>query len=283
MKQYWETLFFSSLIVVALLLFQLTRSELNNKQLAKKQRALVGQIAVMSKEPVRPDSAGGKSGDRQYAESNGALKSLANAETDSWRKRREPFLQGNALRVAWTRYHEAIAKLNLPHDKQAQLLSVLRDREESWIDAKEAATSLGIGDPQEFRQALAAARISMNDKIVALVGDSGLDMLDNSAASMTQETIISGGVGADLAMDGIPLTPEQETGLAQVFADVSKQFPKASAYESIIQQRADGEFAVLDKAAAILTADQMADLKSYIEWANQRAIVLAERPRYPPD
>jgi len=146
-----------------------------------------------------------------------------------------------------------MAKLNLTHEKQVQLLDLLRDREEGWFDAKEAAISLGIGDPQELNQALAAARNSMSEKIAALI------------------------------MDGIPLTPEQETGLAQICADVSKQFPTGSTSGSNPQQSANSEAAVLEKAAAILTPDQMADLKVYIDWSNQRATILADRPRYPTD
>ena len=275
--------FFGSLILVALLSFRLVRSKLENDQLTEKQKTLAGQIAAVSKRPVKRDSAETKSAGKQKTESSGDNKLAPSLEADSWRKRREAFRHRDVLRVAWFRYHEAMAKLNLTHEKQVQLLDLLRDREEGWFDAKEAAISLGIGDPQEINQALAAARNSMSEKIAALIGDSGLETLDSSLVLKAQEGAISGGVGADLAMDGIPLTPEQETGLAQICADVSKQFPTGSTSGSNPQQSANSEAAVLEKAAAILTPDQMADLKVYIDWSNQRATILADRPRYPTD
>lgn len=86
-------------------------------------------------------------------------------------------------------------------------------------------------------------------------------------------------------MDGIPLTPEQKTGVAQIYDDVSKQMPAAPAEGSdpsipeMLKQQAERESAILGSAAAILTPEQLAVLKSSIEWSNERARFYAESRR----
>lgn len=286
MNRLRKTLFAGAVILAAVLVFRLMGVTRENRQLAERQRTLVGRNAAAGGKPGTPGSPGSDpgAGPGPGSAAAGSARTGVGPDAEARRRRYDEFRHRDIIRVAWIRYHEAIAKLNLPHEKQAQLLELLRDREEGWFDAKEAALPVGMMDnPLELKQALADARNTLSGKIASLIGDSGLEALDTALALKAQQTEIEGGVGADLAMDGFPLTPEQETALAQIYTDVSRQTPVRSAEGSDpaapgmpVQQ--DGEAAVLERASAILTPEQMGGLKAYIDWSGQRAKVLSERP-----
>jgi hypothetical protein len=285
MNYFWRTLSIVSLAIIALLFLKLKTSEQENHQLSEKQTALVGQIAAMNGKLGKSASVDGKPGDKLVTEAATVHKVEPSAELASWQRKYAPIRHTNLLRIVWIRYHEAIAKLNLPRTEQMQLLNLLLARDEGGYDAADAARSAGISDPQEIKQAVAAAKNSVSGEIATLIGSSGLESVDNSVALKSQETGIELNVGAQLAMDGIPLTPDQEAGLAQIYADVYKQNPTSSGHDfydaasQIIEHQADTEASVLNKASAFLTPEQVADLKNYIGWSSQRSKLTAEMPK----
>lgn len=272
MSDLWKTLFLASLILSALLLFQLKRSEKEHYRLTEGQRALEDQLETIGSMSVKTESSEAKAGDKQKTESDAARKAEYDVLMSAWQKKFAQFSHRQNLRNVWTWYHEAIAKLNLPHDKQMRLLNLLRAREEAGYDASEAANSIGITDSHEINQAIISAKNTATEEMTALVGSAAIESIDNSPDLKGQEQRIDRSVGADLAIDGIPLTQEQETGLAQIYETVSKQYPiNSDDGSNNPQQRANSGAAVLEKAAAILTPEQMTDLKNYIDWSNQQA------------
>jgi hypothetical protein len=277
MNKPWKKLSLASLIVCALLLYELRRSEKDHNRLTEEQSALENQIAAIGKGLVKAEPSEGKAGDEQKAESDATRKAAYGALLAAWQKKYAEFSHRDNLRDVWTSYHEGISKLNLPRDKQIQLLNLLRAREEAGYDAREVANSMGVTDAGEMNRAAANAKAAGTEEITALIGSSDLKLLEDSLEMKTQESQIARGVGADLAMDGIPLTPEQQTRLAQIYADLSKQFTTSSAegeiplLSEIQKQQADKETIILEKAAAFLGSEQMADLRNYIDWSNQQA------------
>jgi hypothetical protein len=284
MKHLWEGLLVASLAVIGLLSFRLMRSEQENRRLTQTQKALVVQVEAMGRRLPKADSADARSAERQASDAEAARKAEHDALVAAWQKRYAEFRHKDMLRFTWFRYHDVLAKMNLPRDKQAQVLDLLCARTEAGNDAREAAAAAGITDASEYDRVVAAANAEVGKDIAGVVGDSGLEALDNSQAVNMQVMGIERSVGADLAMDGIPLTPDQESALAQIYVDVSKQY-STSSYDGfhgtsdMTRPQPDGEALVISRASAILSPEQMAGLKSYLDFAGQRSKVLAEAPK----
>ena len=286
MNHLWKALFLASLAVIGLLSFRLAEGKRESRLMAERQDALKGQIALLSERRASPAPAPAEAafGERQVPESEIVRKPDRNPLVTAWQRRFAEFRHRDMLRYAWFRYHEAVARLNLPRDKQAQLLELLRAREEAANDARDAANAAGITDYQEIDRAATVARNEVAREIAGLVGESGLESLDNFQAMSMQVMGIDRSVGADLGMEGIPLTRDQETELAQVYVDVAKQFSTSSfdgfhGPSDMAKQQADSQSLILSRAEAILAPDQLAALKAYFEYANQRAKLLDEAPK----
>jgi len=123
--------------------------------------------------------------------------------------------QKDTLRNVVRQYGDAIATLNLPADKAAQLKNLLVERQLSQQDAREAAEAAGLkpGSP-EFAQATAQAYQEVQQQITDLVGKDGMAALQQASMISGMKTMVTYTYAPDFADAGIPLTSEQETSLA---------------------------------------------------------------------
>ncbi len=247
--------------------------------MAEKQRVLIEQMEAMARTPEKPDNArmvkSSSDVTARRLEPNIARADLA----DKLAEIQHRYL----LRNVWSKYHDGIAALNLPREKQIQLLNLLRARSEAINDAADAARKSGMTDLKEISGAADAAANSVNEEITALIGAPGLESLNGSLAIKDQRMQVVSNVGADMAIDGVPLAPNQETALAQLYLDVHKQFPGDTSVlwdtrpiEEVIRQQDQIDAAIIEKAGSILTSEQMKDLKASIDMASQRMRLLAE-------
>jgi hypothetical protein len=283
----------ASLALIALLSSKLWDGREENLRLAEEKKALIGRIAEMNRRFIESDTSLTKSSGERMPELDAEIKRERDASVADWQKKYAPFRHRDLLRIIWIRYHEAIALLNLPRDEHAQLLELLCEREETSLDAMDVARAAGITDPKEIKKATDAARSAVSEEIDGLIGAPALESLEDSVALKTQEIAIDRNVGVDLAMGGIALTQDQETGLAQIYVDLSKKAAAASLSASnpassdissqppsvVVQRQSEDDAYVLGRAAAILTPEQMVVLKSYLDWSNQRTLVSLEIPK----
>lgn len=264
---------------IGYLSLSLDKSKTENLQMAERQRVLIKQLEARARTLQKPDNAVvGKIGGEDVARKLDPNIIMPDS-TDKFAK----FRHRDQLRFVWTMYHDGIAALNLPGETQVQLLNLLRARNEAINDAADAAQKAGITDPKVSKRATDMAANSLNEEITALIGAPGLESLNDSLALRTQRMRVDRNVGADMAMDGVPLAPDQETALAQFYVDVGKQFPGDNSgpwdnrpIEDVIRQQDQMDAAIIEKAAHILTSDQMANLKASIDMASQRMRLSAE-------
>jgi len=142
---------------------------------------------------------------------------------------------------------------------------------------------MGVKDARASKTAENRAADSVNEEITALIGTSGLESLNDSLELKQRRVQVEGNVGAEMAMDGVPLTPDQETALVRVYADLPKQFPGDTSLpwdnrpiEEVIREQDQIDAVIIEKASKILTPEQMVDLKTSIDMASQRLRVYAE-------
>lgn len=183
MKHLWEALTVAALALSAFLFIELRRGEREHDRMVGEQKAWGGQRSV-------PDSKAPMPGGKPPAAPESARTAEEDARMAAWQKSWAEFSHRQSLRDVWGWYHEAIAKLNLPHDRQLQLLELLRQREEAGYDATEAANAVGMTDARGMGHAVADARNAVAGEIASLVGSSGLEALDASLALKGAEQAI---------------------------------------------------------------------------------------------
>jgi hypothetical protein len=262
----------------------LRRSEEGNRQLSQRQTALVDQIAVLKKRLLAAESKADEA--QQTLQANLAAPPKANNDKAwaLWRQKFSPFRHRFMTRSMWTGYHDIIDKLNIPPEKKAALLDLLASRIEATQDASEAARAEGITDSKEIDLAVNQARDAVTAEIVDLIGPSDLDAFSRAQELKSTQDQVNRNVGADFQMGGLPLSQEQQTGLAQIYLDLSKQFPTSAPdgtslpWSEIAQHQTESDAVMTDRASSILSADQMVILKQNLEWNEQRIKVMAGRP-----
>jgi len=271
-------LLLGALGAIGYLSLSLSKSRTENAQLAEKQQVLIERMETVAGLMKLDKAVAVKSGGDEVVGKLGS-NVIVSDRTEKLAK----FIHRDKLRFAWSRYHEGIAALNLPQEKQVQLLGLLRAREEAMDDARKVAWEMGVKDARASKTAENRAADSVNEEITALIGTSGLESLNDSLELKQRRVQVEGNVGAEMAMDGVPLTPDQETALVRVYADLPKQFPGDTSLpwdnrpiEEVIREQDQIDAVIIEKASKILTPEQMVDLKTSIDMASQRLRVYAE-------
>jgi hypothetical protein len=274
-----STLLLGALGGLGYLSLRLSRSRAENAQLAERQRVLIQQMeAISGTLKKQANAVGVKSGGNEVAGETGS-----NVIVPDRTEKLAKFIHRYKLRYVWSRYHDGIAALNLPREKQVQLLDLLRAREEAMDDARKVSWEMGVKDAKVSKAAENRAADSVNEEITTLIGSAGLDSLNDSLELKQRRMQVQGGVGAEMAMDGVPLTLDQETALARVYADLPKQFPGDPSLpwdnrpiEEVIREQEQIDAVVIEKASKILTPQQTVDLKASIDMESERLRVYAE-------
>jgi hypothetical protein len=258
-------------------------SESQNTVLVTKQAALSTEVALLRKQLA--EAQAGVSQTIPAPKAPEAQKKVP--ETTGWSQWRSfaPFRHKMMLRNFWYRYHEAIAKLNLAPDQQAHLLDLMVSKNETYMDAADASNAQGLTD-QKFVQAASKQAIDeINSEIAEMLGPDGLADLNHAQDLRYQQDFIKANVGADFQMGGVPLTSDQEVGMAQVMLDVSKKFgiPNQNFFLMGIPADAsslpDADTAVQQAASQILSPQQMTVLNAYLQWNDQRIKVAISAPK----
>jgi hypothetical protein len=259
------------------------RIEAENRRLVEHEAQLQGKITVLEKELATAEAKASASSKVEKAPDANVGKPEDNKAWVAWRRRFSLFQHKTNLRSVWYTYHDAIARLNLPPEKQAALLNLLAARMEAPMDAVMAAQAQGITDPHEVAAARDQAKEEVTGELVDLIGQSDLDGLTNAQALRGSQDLISRNVGADFEMGGVPLSQDQQAGLAQVFVDADKQFPPINtmfpAPPAALAQLVDKDALMLDKASSVLTPEQMGIFKDYLNWNDQRMKVMVDSPK----
>jgi hypothetical protein len=266
------TLLLGALGVIACLSLNLNKSKTENLLMAERQQKTLIAL-IEARMPNKADNTVVVKSGSDDAARKSDPKIVRPDLTEKLAKIQHRYL----LRNVWNTYHDGIAALNLPRETQVQLLNLLRARSEAINDAADAARKTGITDLKEISGAADMAANAVNVEITALIGAHGLESLNDTLAIKDQRMQVDRNVGADMAMDGVPLAPNQETALAQLYVDVYKQFPGDTSVlwdtrpiEEVIRQQDQIDAAIIEKAAPILTSEQMTDLKASIDMASQR-------------
>jgi hypothetical protein len=172
------------------------------------------------------------------------------------------------LRNTWIKYHVAIARLELSLDGQKRLINLLCARVEAVNDAHEAAVSLGVGNQQDIRQSLSDAYKSITSEIRGMIGDAGTQSLDEDIQMDGTVAVYMSTVGADLGLDGVPMTEDQEIALGQIYFRVLHT-PLKTAPDKYSQLPVDPQTGlsevdqnILDRASRILSLQQLASLRN---------------------
>jgi hypothetical protein len=266
----------------------LARTQDDNRLLTERQTLLVQQIVVLKRDlgaAVARADAGYSPAVARVADAP-PPKPGNSREWMEWRQRFNMFRHRTAIRMTWASFHEAIAKMGLSPEKQAALYNLLAARSEAPMDANDAAQAQGITDSHEIEAAVRQAKDSVTSEITDLIGQDGLDALNAAQELKGSQDFINRNVGTDMQMSGIPLTADQQAALAQAFQDTLKQFPNTPSEPFGPGQPTDSsdhvverDAMLLDKAAGILTPDQMGIFKGYLAENDQRLKIMGERPR----
>jgi len=168
-----------------------------------------------------------------------------------------PLWQQDQLRNIQRMYGAAIAALKLPPDQEAKLRSLLMDQAESAADARQAAAAAGLSRGEGARASVQASE-EVGGEIKALIGDDGYAALQTGSRLANETSNINYGVGADLAANGVPLTPDQTGQLAKLYADVRPGPFNPNGDPAALSSR---DQQVLDHAANFLSAPQVAAMK----------------------
>lgn len=280
------TLLLGALGGLGYLSLRLDESEAENHRMAERQKELIARMEARAGTHRKPGSAVVMGPDGEAAANDGARKPEPNIGPSDSMERFAKFMHKSQLRLAWNQYHDAIAALNLPRETQLQLLNLLRARNEAMSDARDAAWKAGITDPFRAKSAEDTAANSVNEEITALIGAPGLESLNDSLELKNRRMQVERGVGADMAMDGIPLAPAQASALAQIYVDVTKRLPGDNSApwdtrpaEVVLREQDQVDEAIMEKAALVLTPDQMADLKASIDMESQSRRLAVELNR----
>jgi hypothetical protein len=181
------------------------------------------------------------------------------------------------LRNINRQYGEELAKLNLPPEQAAKLKQLMIDREDASMDAREAAQNSGLSS-RETNQAVTQAMGEVNDEIKALVGADTFNDLQNGQLSSGMKMMIQNQVGIDLTAAGVPLSNDQTSALAQIYAGLQNP-AKNPDLMTMVRGAADPTTgltpmnqAILDQAAQVLSPAQLPILKqSLIDQSEQQA------------
>lgn len=124
-----------------------------------------------------------------------------------------------------SRYAALFQKLNLSPEQANKLADLLAQRQQARGDVFQAARDQGINprtDPQGFQKLVADAEAPINDSIKSLIGDSGVDQLNNYEQTIPQRNIVNL-LQQKLSYSDAPLSSSQADQLVQILATNAPQ------------------------------------------------------------
>jgi hypothetical protein len=115
------------------------------------------------------------------------------------------------------RQYGDLRSLNLPADQLQRLEDLLIDRNSTLGDAREAAAQAGLknGSP-EYAKAVSDASNEDDDQIKALIGQGGLQGLQDTASLNGAKLRLQFTLGQSLGASGMPLSGDQLSALADI-------------------------------------------------------------------
>jgi hypothetical protein len=173
-------------------------------------------VAVKTAAPAVPPPS------RKEGESAGTLlTSRVITEAIQEAERKDPaharLWKKQCMRTIMNMYGDAIAALKLPPDKFGKLKDLLFEQLQATYDAMDAAKEAGL-TAGESNQAAMQSRNEIDAEIKALLGADAFAQFQQDSMAGTFKSVINSGVGADMAVAGTPLTPEQLTALSRLYA-----------------------------------------------------------------
>ncbi|HZZ19607.1 MAG TPA: hypothetical protein VFE25_09565 [Opitutaceae bacterium] len=251
----------------------------DNQALVEKQVVLNREIVVLKRKLAEAESKGSEVEKVAKTEQPNAKKP-ENPALQEWQHRFSKFNHRSMLRSTWYRYHDVIAKLNLPTDKQAQLVALMTTKWEATVDANDAANSQGITDQKEIDAASKQAADEVNTEIVGLIGQANDNELQHGEDLVNPKGVIERNIGPDFQMGGVPLSADQENAVAEIYLDGQKHQPPADPNPAVnLLRLQQTDAAYLEKASSVLSPEQMTILKDYFSWNEERAKTLSEVPK----
>jgi hypothetical protein len=157
-------------------------------------------------------------------------------------------------------YGEAIAALKLPLDKQARVRELLFERQEALLDAREVAHDAGL-DGKASGEAMERAASEVAAELRQLIGDTGWDLLQQTAQLNGMKQMIATGPALDLQIAGVALTEAQSIALAQAYSNAYHSPVRGDGQPSDPSQLNPANQAIYAAAASFLSPAQLDALK----------------------
>lgn len=228
------------------------QAELNS---AEKARA-AAEASLREGISAARTQAGGDGGARASLSQNPDNLRKDPAYAAVWRKQQ--------MRIIQQRYGYAFAAMKLPPDDVARLKNLLLTRTEARLDAGDAGQAAGLSGP-ELSTAEKQAETAVTDEIKGVVGEAGYAQLMASQKASQFEPLIANSLAVDLSAAGVPLMPDQESALAQIFADHDTNNSPGAAGQIPDPQTGLTPFyqSLLDRISPNLAAAQIPVIKDY--------------------
>jgi hypothetical protein len=170
------------------------------------------------------------------------------------------------LRTIQLNYGDALAALHLPPAKLTKLQDLLVDKQEANLDAYEAAKAAHLSDA-DVMEAASKAVAEVDDQIKEMLGaDVFTDFQQNCDADIMEGTV-DRSIGADLGINGVPLTHDQLLALSRVFSEANNptsnpgiKSPTAFVADPVTGLSSRDQW-LLDQASSVLSPEQLQTMK----------------------
>jgi hypothetical protein len=171
------------------------------------------------------------------------------------------------LRRINRQYGDVLATLNLSADQLANLKNLMIDREEALLDARDASKNLPAA---ESRAAIFQAEDEVNKEIDALVGPGVMSQFASTAEVYAIGRTIQSQEGMDFTAAGLPLSAEQVSALADIYANfqIPERLKGTPDFDKLVGAPADPvtgltplNQALLAQAAQVLSPAQLPILR----------------------
>ncbi len=194
------------------------------------------------------------------------------------------------LRNAWRNYHEVVSSLGLSPENEIKLINLLCAQDERAIGvARNAASTTEPSQLKAWAASVDLAHSSVSAEIRELLGDNAFEILEKAKQFQYHELAVDNTFAVDLALDGVPLTPDQRTAMVHIYDDTvtapRKTIPDERGQLPVDPQTGFSETdeMLLDHASTVLSPAQMQSLrKSLIDTQNEmKALYANHAPRAP--
>jgi hypothetical protein len=186
------------------------------------------------------------------------------------------------LRVLYQEYGDAFSKLKLSPDQLAKLKDLMIDRVAAGLDARDAASASGLSNA-ESAQAFTQARDEVTAEMTALVGGDVIGQINSAGQVFVMRWNVQNLAGLDLTAAGVPLSSDQTSALAEIYADfqIPDRLKRTPDLGKLFGAPADPitgltplNQAMLDQAAQVLSSAQLPIFRqSLIDENQQQAFI----------